>query len=193
MPGSNSSITSFSRAILATFVVVSVLAMNVPVATASSGTLCTLACCAGRAPHAAGSCMNGACHAAIARHNRRFAVLKGETFCGSERVLRSAFKRRLPISTFAAANPNGTSSPKKSDAPQFSSAILLSNCQPECGSAASSSVNQNRQRSSALDTRSDRVRPPSPIGRIDLNQGSVQARRAMRRRSVPRGPPLFFS
>src|SRR5690349_10464722 len=50
------------RTVLAVSLLLAFLASSFPLTTIASGPMCTLACCAGRPPHAAGSCMNGSCH-----------------------------------------------------------------------------------------------------------------------------------
>src|SRR4051794_28814909 len=59
-----------------------------PIASVSAGNTCALACCAGRAPHPAGSCMDGTCQAAIRLRNKssRLHVYApvADKLCGSQ-------------------------------------------------------------------------------------------------------------
>ena len=59
-----------ARTILAVTLLLTLLTGNIVWSAASAGgPMCTLACCAGRAPHAAGSCMNGSCQAGVSEHD----------------------------------------------------------------------------------------------------------------------------
>ncbi|PYS23280.1 MAG: hypothetical protein DMF72_09985 [Acidobacteria bacterium] len=57
-------------------------------ASVSAGNICTLACCAGRATHAAGSCMNGTCHTFLTGRSKTptihvpLPVHESEKLCG---------------------------------------------------------------------------------------------------------------
>jgi hypothetical protein len=69
----------------------SILWANIPTASLASGPMCNLACCAGRAPHAAGSCMNGSCHAFLmgraetSKIHVHLPVHESEQLCGLPR------------------------------------------------------------------------------------------------------------
>ena len=65
---SRSPLVWVSRLLVGATLLLSLLASSFPLGTLASGPMCTLACCAGRAPHAAGSCMNGSCHAFLTGH-----------------------------------------------------------------------------------------------------------------------------
>lgn len=90
-----------ARALLGAMLFFSVLASSFPLATLASGPMCTLACCAGRAPHAAGSCMNGSCHAFLTGHTKKIHIHheapteQAEQLCGLSRLRVNA--SRIPL------------------------------------------------------------------------------------------------
>src|SRR5947207_8718754 len=74
-----------ARAILAVMLLLSLLSGCFAFALASSAPLCRLACCAGRPPHAADSCLGGSCHAVIAgakTKTRRALQQQSDRLCG---------------------------------------------------------------------------------------------------------------
>src|SRR5262245_3576248 len=75
------------RLILVSTLLLGAITNSLPLVTMAGGPSCALACCAGRTPHAEGSCMNGSCHAfrplELKSHlDRRFASAQVEPMCG---------------------------------------------------------------------------------------------------------------
>src|SRR4051794_5140490 len=83
---------SIARVFLATILLLGFVASTLPLESIASGPLCTLSCCAGRAPHAAGSCMNGSCHAFLGKdsshHRAPVGTQVNEQLCGLARAVR---------------------------------------------------------------------------------------------------------
>ena len=108
-----STLSRVSRVILGAMLLVAILSANIPSSVIASGPMCTLACCAGRAPHAAGSCMNGSCHAFLAGHNQKphihqTRVRVAEQVCGLSRATKNA--SRLLFMQMATTEPSLTRS-----------------------------------------------------------------------------------
>jgi hypothetical protein len=125
--------------------------------------MCTLACCAGRAPHAAGSGMNGLCHAGLMAHRRathihhELPTQQAEQFCGLPRPTARASVLSLPVAATVGSSSGVDSehsrgcraSRKAADRAIISASALAKPCQPECGAGTFGSTNQRRPRQTA--------------------------------------------
>jgi hypothetical protein len=182
-------IVSTPRLAVAVVLLIGFLSSIAPLAPVSAGSVCTLECCAGRAPHAAGSCMNGSCQAVLSTHKRattrRVTQVQGDKLCGLNRAVATKIVGRM--SADRAPRPQG------SDSAPNSATAFVKPCQPDCGGLASGFANSNRQRNSA--TMADTVRPRSPIDLylLDFARHGAQALDALGRQGAPRGPPVSFS
>jgi hypothetical protein len=176
-----------ARSVFVLMMLVACLSSSVPLIASASGSMCERPCCAGTAPHAAGSCMNGACHAAITHsktsgHAGRIAS-RPEHLCGSpSRIETQSSGRVRPVQQFSRTSADQTS---------LSPASVMRPCQPECGGCSASSTNSN-QRNSATIAYAERPRPPSDVRLADLAYRSSQMLDALSRHCAPRGPPLSF-
>jgi hypothetical protein len=177
-----------ARVILAALILCSMAAVVLPLTPVSATSTCHLDCCAGRAPHSAGSCMSGACHARIkvkphAHARPRYSPIS-EELCGLS-TRPSAVAKRM-----AAANLNG---PKTagSESPQseFSTTSAGRPCPPDCSGSASAFANAKQSRKSFA-RRAHSLRSSTVVGSSDRLVHSVKSRAGLCRRSIPRGPPL---
>ena len=156
----------------------------VPIAVVSAGSLCALECCAGKAPHASGSCMKGACQVTLptSRARRHHAATdQSEKFCGLPRESR--------LTSFALRRAE-TGLSSSSD--HLSSSALESPCQPDCGGCASGFANSNRSRNSAAVAGDSRPRPPTNNYLSDFRNLRIQILEMQCRQGAPRGPPISF-
>jgi len=178
----------FARTLLAVTLVCSLLLISVP-ASVSAGPMCTRPCCAGQAAHAAGSCMDGSCHAVHPRktaYPRHTFTPRSEAFCGPSR------KGSL-IAVSKIAKVVSPASRNESARPKGSAAALIGRGAPDCRGGVSGCANLNRQRNSASVTDAEHVPPPTNICFGNLREDFARARDALARRYAPRGPPVFFS
>jgi hypothetical protein len=176
----------FARVVLATLLLASVVESVAPVETFATGSTCTLACCAGRAPHAAGSCMDGSCHAAIKRHahqTHRSELQIPERLCS---LTPRAMRRNLSLAQ--------TTSRKSIDAgpqpAQLSNGTFTKPCLADCGTA-SGSVAQD-YRNHALVTRRYQARPGLMNERAGDEFSCLMDRVALLGQHPPRAPPIPF-
>ncbi|HKR60994.1 MAG TPA: hypothetical protein VJS64_14840 [Pyrinomonadaceae bacterium] len=189
-----------SRAILAATLLLGLLASAFPLVTVASGPMCELACCAGRAPHAAGSCMNGSCQAFLNSTpetvyvNHEEQPEPAEQLCGLSQL--SMTPTRIPlIETITVDDGSGIerdhseTSNHSSNQASIATTAFQQPCQPECGSCASGFARSNQQRNSAALAYADRPRPPSRGRPRNTDYGLTQTRSALGRRGAPRGPP----
>lgn len=188
-----------ARVLLAAAVLLAVLSTAVPFTIFASGPMCALACCAGRAPHAAGSCMNGSCHASLSGHTKKplihfeARIEQGEELCGLPRI--KLYSARLPaietVTIYASSDISQRASKTAPDQASISTTALTKPCQADCGSCGSGFTNSNRQRNAAALAYADRPRPPSGLvlGKVDYRP--TRKLSALCRRGTPRGPPSF--
>src|SRR6266404_1649606 len=154
-----------SRTILAALLPIALLWSVVSVTTIASSSMCTLACCAGRAPHAAGSCMNGSCQASLISHNKAShvhrAVQPSERLCGVMRITgrtTAALNRESKM----LALDRSSEQRRASHAPQAGtiSTAVGKPCQPDCCAGTFGSSSQSRPRESGASSYVDKLRPP---------------------------------
>jgi hypothetical protein len=187
-----------ARPVLALVLLFAFLSTSVPLIVSASGSKCELACCAARAPHAAGSCANGSCHADTLKR-RKSARFKSNTEQRSKTEQLCGVPRRLEIKTSVRIRPQTVSqtashhSRTASDHQSLSGLSLARPCPAECGASGSSSTNSNRQRNSAALAQVDNRPPPADVRLVDLAHRSSQILDALCRQCAPRGPPASFS
>jgi hypothetical protein len=180
-------IINTAKLALAVMLVVAFFSSIAPLASVSAGSMCTLECCAGRAPHAAGSCMGGSCNAVLSishktTKGRRVTQNQSDQFCGLSRTVATKSVARMRV--------NRAPRPAKSD--PASAAALVKPCQPECGGCAAGFSNSNQQRNAATLAHAVRPRPP-PDSLFDFGSHRTQILNALCRQGAPRGPPLVLS
>jgi hypothetical protein len=183
-------IRSLSRSVLAAVLSLAFLGGSFQLAQSASGSLCTLTCCAGRAPHAAGSCMNGSCRAVlkISRHDHaRVYNQTSDQFCGVERVaMRKGSLLRVNVSSDQ--NAQGQSD-QKSSHPAATVAGVTKPCDPTCGGGMSISSTQSRPREATAAAFADKPRPPTHSQIIAAPFTFAKPLNGFSRGSGPRGPP----
>ena len=175
-----------ARAILAALILFALLALAFPLNSASAASACQRDCCAGRAPHAAGSCMTNACHARI-KTNRRAPVpfltrTRDEELCGlSTRPV--AVARRLAAANLSAHRITNS----RLTQPELAATFLSRPCLQVCGGLASSFANAKQPRKACAGP----THPPRPQTAIRgyVFVQPVQSRAGLGRLSIPRGPP----
>lgn len=198
-----------ARSLLALGLLAILLSGIVPLSSAAHGDTCQLACCAGRAEHAAGSCDGGSCDSGVLSHEdatlTATATQPAEQLCGLPKHLGAATLAGMQQTTAADSSAADSSSihharshaetahrRQRSDAIVVSVAVISKPCKPECSSGATTSSNQNSQRSAVL---SRFQRPPPPASAVLCNTTDFrqQALDAIYRRCPPRGPPVTLS
>ena len=200
MPKANShSLVSFvvrvARVILGSMLLLAILTAYIPSAAVDNSPMCKLSCCAGMAPHAAGSCMDGSCHAFLTNHtdklrNQTKSHGKSEQLCGLELLKKNV--SQLPFTPIPVVDQSREASRSRSHLLRVSTSALTKPCQSDCGSWASSVARSSEDRSAVL-AYADQPRPPSGIGFGNVDYGRARKLSALCRRGTPRGPPLCFS
>ena len=181
---------STAKLALAVTLVFAFLSSIVPLASVSAGSACQLECCAGKAPHAAGSCMAGFCEAPIPSHGKAAKthparLVQAEELCG--------LPHRLVLKSLAQRRSGADQSPIHSAKTNVSAAAFDKPCQPDCGGSAAGFRNSNRQRNSAVIANALRPRVPAAIRLAGFGNHRTQILEALCRQCAPRGPPLSLS
>jgi hypothetical protein len=197
----SSKVMRVARVILGAAILLSILWANIPTAALASGPMCHLACCAGRAPHAAGSCMNGSCHAVLkdrsttSRIHLQLPAHESEQLCGLPlRATRNSANSLRGFTALSLASSHEQSPGSRGPGvASVSTATLAKPCQSDCGAGTLSSSNQSRPRDTGAISYADRPRPPSNARPEHSSFSRAQALDAQCRRSRPRGPPISSS
>lgn len=156
----------------------------------SAGSVCTLKCCTGRAPHAAGSCMDGACEAhllapAKAAKHQQAKRNHSDQLCGISHAV--VLKNLVRMRAKHAPRQVG------SDQTRVSAAAFVKPCQPDCGPCASGFTNPNRQKNSAAIADAAGPRGPTAIRLSNPGYHHTDILDVLCRQCAPRGPPLSLS
>lgn len=180
-----------AKLVLATMLALALLSGSVPFTTISAAPMCTLTCCAGRLPHAAGSCMGGACDTGLLRpkkspkhaHNN-IALQEAEPLCGLKRITSLAIRPQ---------NQDQSNTAGSEQSESVTAAVVITPCQPDCGGCVSGSTNQNRQRDTTALSHALRPRPPSSKQLAIASREFVNTLLVVCAQSRPRAPPATFS
>ena len=189
-------IRSIARSVLAAVLSVAFLGGSFQLAQSASGSLCTLTCCAGRAPHAAGSCMNGSCRAPLKISRHPHAHIYNQTsdqFCGVERVAtRKGSWLRLTASRDISSARDAQGQSKQTTNPATTVAGVTKPCDPTCGGMSISST-QTRPRESTAAAFADKPRPPTQSQILEARFACRKILNGFWRQRGPRGPPAASS
>jgi hypothetical protein len=207
-----------ARVFLAVTLLLILVASSIALPAAANGPLCTLACCAGRAPHAAGSCMHGSCGSGLATHNPSSNVPhqahhhheqqpaeesdQTSAFPGATASVGASEMGDVPtieatpyeVSADDGGQADTTeAAANRSNDPAITASVLSKSCQPDCGACTSGFAAQKRSRNVATLAGSNHAPPPWSLQLAGGRHSLTHPRSALGRQSVPRGPPLFFS
>jgi hypothetical protein len=177
-----------ARILLGACLLASILWTNLPQSSAMSGPMCALACCKGRAPHAAGSCMNGSCHAFLnhSRSHTHRRVTDQEPLCGLPQMT------RLEVSTSVRVYQKTRGANSPTDSGVIATTALGQSCQPDCDGCTVGYTNSNRSRNPSALAYAARPRPPSAGNLVGPDSNLIRKLAAICLESAPRGPPPFL-
>jgi hypothetical protein len=183
---------SVARVILGLTLVASTWCSTVPSVSADSEPTCHLACCAGRAVHKAGSCMNGSCHAfgggSVRPHLHQES--KPETLCGLEKIIKGPGWSSISRGLNAGINELKGRSHSPSSKRSLTTTAITKPCQPECGNATGFANSNQRNHSCAAAENSQSL---SLSFGYNTQSQQERALNPARRKGAPRGPPHDFS
>ncbi|MEO6390432.1 MAG: hypothetical protein ABIP75_01190 [Pyrinomonadaceae bacterium] len=172
-------------------------ALMFPFASGMSASSCAMACCMGMPAHAAGSCGD---HGAPANPPEP-ARDPDDPLCRPTVALGTKAPQTPTETVTIVVEPEGdgcVTGPKQTTpnsgsaenaVPRFSGRILSEPCGQECGACGSSSSQTRTGRETALPVAVGSQKPIVHRVRIAPFSSSQAFRQAVRRRTVPRGPP----
>jgi hypothetical protein len=206
------------RIIVAVVLVLALLSGLVPFGSASAGHLCTMECCAGLAPHAAGSC-----HMSMASHGKSGesapeqdldkhcglppadnGAIEGIDVDAGVMGMTNSAHSSLDLDDVTidasdhchtASQPEDLNTASHNDSPESDSVatqFFSKPCPAECGTGVLSS-GLRRSRDSAAIAYHARSRPPAPGRKYQHFNGNLLATSNYCRQLRPRGPPLSFT
>ncbi|MGH9932696.1 MAG: hypothetical protein ACREA9_26120 [Pyrinomonadaceae bacterium] len=210
--------TKAARAVLAVTLLLTLIAGSIAWPVAASGPLCAMACCAGKAPHAAGSCMHGACEtngsietgarnsSQHSHHNHEqqtqgldsdndsTKILVGVTggACGADMEQVPTIEA-TPYQAVADENTLTVTRETETNHPALAVTVLSQPCQPGCGACTSGFATPNRSRNGVVLAGSKKALPSSSSRLGDGSQRVTYMASVYCRQSLPRGPPSSFS
>jgi hypothetical protein len=186
------------RVVLVAAVLSGCLLSSIPVGSVASGPMCALACCAGRAPHAAGSCMHGECHVDLKsghnshqdshKHHVKPVASSSEPLCGLSRILATS-RRGVSVADAVKDGHHNKPDPKT---PAASSNTISKPCVNDCGGCASAAFSSSKVRNGSGFSYANYARPPSSFDSFNLSFQLIKQRDGLRRQSAPRPPPVFL-
>ncbi|MGB9179495.1 MAG: hypothetical protein WCB68_09660 [Pyrinomonadaceae bacterium] len=206
-----------ARAALAMTLALALLAAFVSFDALSSSKLCSMPCCAGKAPHLAGSCAGGHCHANLSIVKKEAEPEHQHATVDSPAPQQSAMHMHGAHEMAAAedrhahhsveveqTNSDGAREPSQDSQAQATNVdpeqtasiepvILSRPCAPDCGVSTNGFAQLRRSRDPAALAINGQPRPPTLI-KFYARSGSPAFRTSLLcRQCVPRGPPLVFS
>ena len=189
-----------ARIVVAVIMIIVLLGGIAPFSTLSATALCTMDCCVGLAPHAAGSC-----------HMKMSAGTPGpdakkscETTEASDGVIGGvmgmvSFQSSLEAVTIDASehcnrksSAEGARVPSTNDTPaqpSLTAQSLAKPCPPECGTGVMSFARLQRSREIAALAHEPRPRPPTIARQFRYNEANFFTATALHKRVRPRDPP----
>jgi hypothetical protein len=184
--------------VLALALILSALtALITPFASSASGSSCAMACCMGMPAHAAGSCGD---HGA-AEKSPEPGRDPDDPLCRPAQALKPAAPPTPTETVTIVAEPDGSgcgtgdghgetdSETAVDPLPRFSGRSLKEPCGQECGACSVNGRQMRSGRETALPTAQLPRTPSVARRRVTPVSSSLAIRQALRRRTVPRGPP----
>lgn len=192
---------------VATMLLFALLSGIVSFSALSSSRLCTMACCASRSPHPAGSCAGGVCHVnPPVRHqapgqNAEAHCDEGGKATTHHGAMRTGDASREEVVSFNHSDQRGEHGAAQHPSPQglsrppmsLTANVLARPCQPECTAGAFGSANQTHRREMAALSWAGRPRPPSSLQLFHNSYDPTASLSALCSRCSPRAPPLLVS
>lgn len=208
-----------AQAALAIALSFALLAVLVPVDALSASKLCSMPCCAGKAPHLAGSCAGGHCHANLsivkneaepehihasetdtdessasqesAMHMHGAQMVAEETHAPQRKV--EEISVEVEGESPAPDNTAQTASANPEQALSIEAAALNRPCAPDCGMSAGNFMQLRRSRDSVALSTAEQPRPPTLVNFYARSDSLAFKASFLCRQCAPRGPPAVFS
>jgi len=182
-----------AKTLLGAILLCAVLLSSFQFVTLAGSVLCDLPCCAGRAAHAAGSCLNGSCHAFNPQPTNTQHPAGSDPLCGLSRLklrtIQAALRAKVTVD-FSSGHRHRSRNPHSGQV-RLTAPVVTQPCRPDCGGVSASFTNSSRQRTPGALAYADRPEPPAVTGKHNFDTQLPGTRTAILSRINPRGPPLL--
>ena len=177
-----------SSAVVAAILLCAFAVGLVPFESVSASSNCALPCCKGKAPHAAGGCMDGSCHINLFNRQRSIhahhstSSVQTEKLCG------------LPLKSVSRRIVKSRVQPIRDNVPVGASLATSTTTRRamDCAGCVSAFSNSMRRDAAAMRF-ADRLRPQADNQLRSFARHPAQPLYCLFERCSPRGPPLFSS
>ena len=194
-----------ARAMLAVTLLLVLVAGSIVWPASASGSLCTMACCVGHAPHAAGSCVHGSGetevngHAQHSHHHQEQQIPTADSsvpraFAGAMASAMGSDMAQVPTidaSEFSADHNAQVETKSQSAGYSISAIVLSAPCQRGCGVCTSGFSASKRSRDTSAAVGSNKAQRPSAFKLRIGTDSPIHPRSNFYRQVAPRGPPPF--
>jgi hypothetical protein len=198
-----------SRAMLAVTLLLVLVAGGIVWPAAASGALCAMACCAGQAPHAAGSCLHGSCDAGVNANNSGNSDAKHFHHHQEQQQIADDSVPQAFAGALASAMGSDMAQVPTVDASEFetdqaqleansqstgnsiAALALLAPCQPGCGACTSGFSASKRSRDTASTAGSNKAQHHSSSKIATGKYSTIHPDSNFYPQVAPRGPPSF--
>jgi hypothetical protein len=199
-------LTLVARILIAATLTLAILSSIAPPGLTSSRHFCTMACCAGKPLHEAGSCQANLSlrkptppkeqEELCETHNPQMGQhgsmhMQDAPAPSDEESSSLVHLHQQLIDSLAQEEQSKQNSSQQTTS--IAASMLTRPCPPDCGAGTFSSSSQSRPRDSAAVAYADRPRPPSSLRLSHPSDNPAKELADLFRRSRPRGPPLSFS
>jgi hypothetical protein len=152
---------------------------------AAAGHLCAMACCIGKAPHVAGSCMHESCEVDLEVQSAG----PDEQLCGAQVFARKVNFLKPELRARESFLSSQNLEAKKHEEPAISTGFLNRPCPPDCKTGGLSYSSLKRNENSASNGGSPKATLPLLAGYRELSHRNVRELQQYFRPALPRGPP----
>jgi hypothetical protein len=176
-----------ARFVIALVLLCALLASGLTLPEASAGHLCAMACCIGKAPHEAGSCMHESCEVVVEIQ----PVEEAEPLCGAHVSSHKDLETPVVNKSLAPTDSSSHHTTSKHKERGTSIKAVTKPCPPDCkagGLGYSSLKRQNDSPANGESVKQDI--PTSSVRRSSVFRIARELARSFRP-ALPRGPPTY--
>ena len=175
-----------ARVVIAAVLLFALLAAGMRLPEAAAGHTCAMACCVGKAPHEAGSCMHTSCDVVIEEP----PVAEDERLCGADdSIQKSALQNHHENAAAGSADSTTQQQIRNHDEPKTSVSVFTKPCPADCMAGGLSYSSSKRQDKPASNGESGKPVQPSLSARLEFSFGIVRELDQSFTPDLPRGPP----
>ena len=176
-----------ARFVIALVLLCALLASGLTLPEASAGHLCAMACCIGKAPHEAGSCMHESCEVVVEIQ----PVEEAEPLCGGHVSSHKDLKTPVVKKSLASTDSSTHHRTSKHKEPGTSIKAVTKACPPDCKAGGLGYSGLKRQNDFPANGESFKQDIPLSSVRRSSVFGTARELERSFRPALPRGPPAY--